>query len=77
MVSGYIPPSGISLPNRQSAKPLDPDPLNQGEVGAFCDNKQNPFPALDAGRQGRQEGLDPTPGRGQVCAIRASNPNAR
>ena len=31
IVSGYIPPSGISLPNRQSAKPLDPVSTKSGE----------------------------------------------
>ena len=32
IVSGYIPPSGISLPNRQSAKPLDPVSTKSGKV---------------------------------------------
>ena len=31
IVNGYIPPSGISLPNRQSAKPLDPVSTKSGE----------------------------------------------
>ena len=31
IVSGYIPPSGISPPNRQSAKPLDPVSTKSGE----------------------------------------------
>jgi hypothetical protein len=31
IVSGYIPPSGISPPNGQSAKPLDPVSTKSGE----------------------------------------------
>jgi DDE superfamily endonuclease len=41
IVSGYIPPSGISLPNRQSAKPPDPVSTKSGEGHCRAHPKAN------------------------------------
>src|SRR3984893_17008525 len=46
IVSGSIPPSGISPPNRQSAKPLNPVSAKSGEGHQLALEKLNRLPPL-------------------------------
>ncbi len=55
IVSGYIPPSGISRPNRQSAKPLDPVSTKSGEGHAIGSE----LTVLDKERPFRVQIIDP------------------